>query len=38
MAKTIKFNLKLNGNSIRTIEDLKENFVLEEVLKYYKED
>lgn len=37
MAKTIKFNLKLDENSIRNLEQLKENFVIEEILKYYKE-
>lgn len=36
MAKTIKFNLICNGKPIRTIEDLQENFVIEDVLEYYK--
>lgn len=37
MAKTIKFNLNLDGNSVRNIEGLKENFVIEEILMYYKQ-
>lgn len=36
MAKTIKFNLICDGKSIRTLEDLKENFVVEDVLRYYE--
>lgn len=36
MAKTIKFNLICNQNSIRNIEDLRNNFVIEDVLEYYK--
>ena len=35
MAKTIKFNLVCDGNPIRTIEDLQNNFVIEDVLDYY---
>lgn len=35
MAKTIKFNLICDGKPIRTIEDLQENFCIEDVLKYY---
>ena len=35
MTKTIKFNLIIDGNAIRTIEDLKDNFVLDDVIKYY---
>ena len=35
MAKTIKFNLICDGNPIRTIEDLQENFSIEDVLAYY---
>ncbi|NFF82258.1 hypothetical protein FC764_13615 [Clostridium botulinum] len=35
MAKTIKFNLILDGNSVRTIEDLRENFSIEDILEYY---
>lgn len=36
MAKTIKFNLILDGNPVRTIEDLKENFSIEDVLDVYR--
>lgn len=36
MAKTIKFNLICNDKPIRTIEDLQENFSIEDVLKYYQ--
>lgn len=35
MTKTIKFNLVIDGNAIRTIEDLQNNFVLDDVIKYY---
>lgn len=35
MAKCIKFNLKFNDKQIRTIEDLQENFSIEDVLDYY---
>lgn len=35
MAKTIKFNLICNNTSIRNIEELKENFCVEDVLSYY---
>lgn len=35
MAKTIKFNLICNGNPVRTIEDLQDNFSAEDVLAYY---
>lgn len=35
MAKTIKFNLICDDKPIRTIEDLQENFVIEDVLEYY---
>lgn len=35
MAKTIKFNLICDNVPIRTIEDLWENFVIEDVLSYY---
>ena len=37
MAKTIKFNLICDGNPVRTIDDLKENFSIEDILDYYKE-
>lgn len=36
MAKTIKFNLKCNNHPIRTIEDLQNNFVIEDILSYYQ--
>lgn len=36
MAKTIKFNLILDGNSIRDIDDLKENFSIEDILLSYR--
>ena len=36
MAKTIKFNLICDGNSVRTLEDLRNNFSIEDVLEYYK--
>lgn len=35
MAKTIKFNLICDGNPIRTLEDLQNNFSIEDVLAYY---
>lgn len=35
MAKTIKFNLILDGNPVRTIEDLRENFSIEDILEVY---
>lgn len=35
MAKTIKFNLICDGKPIRTIEDLQNNFSIEDVLAYY---
>jgi len=35
MAKTIKFNLICDDYSIRTIEDLREHFSVEDLLKYY---
>lgn len=36
MAKTIKFNLICNEKPIRTIEDLQNNFVIEDVLDLYR--
>ena len=36
MAKTIKFNLVCDGNSVRTLEDLRNNFLIEDVIEYYK--
>lgn len=36
MAKTIKFNLICDGKPVRTIEDLQNNFCLEDILAYYR--
>lgn len=36
MAKTIKFNLICDDKPIRTVEDLQENFSIEDVLMYYR--
>ena len=36
MAKTIKFNLICDGVPVRTIEELQNNFSVEDVLAYYK--
>ena len=36
MAKTIKFNLICDDKPIRTIEDLQDNFSIEDVLTYYR--
>lgn len=35
MAKTIKFNLICDNKPIRKIEDLQNNFSIEDVLAYY---
>ena len=35
MAKTIKFNLILDDKPVRTIEDLRENFSIEDILESY---
>ena len=35
MAKTIKFNLICDNNPVRTLEDLQENFVIQDILSYY---
>lgn len=35
MAKTIKFNLILDNKPVRTIEDLRENFSIEDILESY---
>lgn len=35
MAKTIKFNLICNDYPVRNLEDLKNNFSIEEILEYY---
>ncbi|MBP3576946.1 MAG: hypothetical protein J6K15_02435 [Lachnospiraceae bacterium] len=37
MAKTIKFNLCMDGYPARTLEDVQEHFSVEDILKYYKE-
>lgn len=36
MAKTIKFNLICDNTPVRTIEDLQNNFCIEDVLKFYQ--
>lgn len=36
MAKTIKFNLILDGNLVRTIEDLRNNFSIEDIIELYR--
>ena len=36
MAKTIKFNLILDGFPVRNLEGLQEHFSIEDVLKYYE--
>lgn len=36
MAKTIKFNLILDGHSVRTLEELQEHFSIEDILNYHK--
>lgn len=35
MAKTIKFNLICDGNPVRTLEDLRNNFSIEDIVKYF---
>ena len=35
MAKTIKFNLICDGNPVRNLEDLQNNFSIEDILAYY---
>ncbi|KYH31394.1 hypothetical protein CLTEP_23900 [Clostridium tepidiprofundi DSM 19306] len=35
MAKTIKFNLICDGNPVRTLEDMKNNFSIEDIIKYF---
>ncbi|MBS4912980.1 MAG: hypothetical protein KHZ77_02310 [Veillonella sp.] len=35
MVRAIKFNLKCDDKDIRTIEDLRNNFVIEDILAYY---
>ena len=36
MAKTIKFNLILDGNQVRTLDGLRENFSVEDIIGYYE--
>lgn len=38
MAKTIKFNLICDGSPVRTIEDLREHFSVDDVLSYYESE
>ncbi len=35
MAKTIKFNLICDNNPVRTVDDLRNNFSVEDILKYF---
>lgn len=37
MAKTIKISLPINGQRVRTIEELQDNFVIDELLELYKQ-
>ena len=37
MAKTIKFNLVCDGCQIRTLEDLRNHFSIEDILQYYRD-
>ena len=36
MAKTIKFNLICDNKKIRTIDDLQDNFCIEDIFDYYE--
>jgi hypothetical protein len=36
MAKTIKFNLMLDGKPVRTIEELQENFNINDIIEFYQ--
>lgn len=36
MAKTIKFNLMLDGKPVRTIKELQENFCIDDILEFYQ--
>lgn len=36
MAKTIKFNLTCDDHSVRTLDDLREHFCIDDVLNYYR--
>ena len=35
MAKTIKFNLMMDGTPVRTLEDLRDHFNIEDLLEHY---
>ena len=35
MGKKIKFNLRCDGNPVRNLDDLRDNFVIEDILGYY---
>ena len=35
MAKTIKFNLICNDKPIRNIDNLQDNFVIDDIIEYY---
>ena len=37
MAKTIKFNLVCDGYQVRTLEDLRNHFSIEDILQYYRD-
>ncbi len=37
MAKQIKFNLKIDNVQIRNLEQLRENFCIDDIIKYYRE-
>lgn len=37
MAKTIKISLPINGQKVRTIEELQDNFVIDELIELYKQ-
>lgn len=37
MAKTIKFNLNCDNHQVRTLDDLRNNFSIEDILQYYKD-
>ena len=37
MAKTIKFNLVCDGCQVRTLEDLRNHFSIEDILQYYRD-
>ena len=36
MTKTIKFNLILDGEPVRTLDQLKDNFNIDDILQHYK--